>query len=213
MRTSGRIGHHAEHGMMDRILSGVRRPQTPVLMYSPPGALPIELVGRSRWIEGPGLLGIGISNHGHRGMLGMPTSLRMAGTGVRWPWIYGCAQSCTHQPRASGARFRHRHTHGAPPGGVSIGHAGELGGSTGPHEGGPVVRGTSSRGRRGYSVAITAKELVKNKDTVAGILDSTWTWQVITFILPAPTVFPGEPTMCGPGAYVSDPTEGMVDVK
>jgi len=148
---------YAVPGILDRILSGVRRPQTPVLMYSPPGALPIELVGRSRWIEGPGLLGIGISNHGHRGMLGMPTSLRMAGTGVRWPWIYGCAQSCTHQPRASGARCRHRHTHGAPPGGVSIGHAGERGGSTRPHEGGPVVRGTSSRGRRGYSVAITAK--------------------------------------------------------
>jgi hypothetical protein len=35
--------------------------------------------------------------------------------------------------------------------------AGERGGSTGPHEGGPVVRGTSSRGRRGYSVAITAQ--------------------------------------------------------
>src|SRR6266446_5903441 len=44
--------------MMDRILSGVRRPQTPVLVYSPPGALPIELVGRSRCIEGPGLLGM-----------------------------------------------------------------------------------------------------------------------------------------------------------
>src|SRR5437870_8465167 len=50
-------------------------------------------------------------------------------------------------------------------------------------------------------------------DTVAGFLDSTWSWQVITFILPAPTVFLGEPTMFGPGEYVPDPTEGIVNVK
>ena len=50
-------------------------------------------------------------------------------------------------------------------------------------------------------------------DTVAGILDSTWTWQVLTFILLAPTVFPGEPTRFGLGEYVPDPTEGLVDIR
>src|SRR6266700_3570528 len=55
--------------------------------------------------------------------------------------------------------------------------------------------------------------LPKTLDTVAGILASTWTQPLITFILPALTVFPGEPTMFGPGEYVPDPTEGLVDVK
>lgn len=58
-----------------------------------------------------------------------------------------------------------------------------------------------------------ARKMGRQIDTVAGMLDSTWTWQVITFILLAPTVFPGQPTMFGPGEYVPDSTEGLVDVK
>jgi len=50
-------------------------------------------------------------------------------------------------------------------------------------------------------------------ETVAGILDSIWTGQGLAFILPVSTFFPGEPTMFGPGAYVPDPTEGLVDVQ
>src|SRR2546430_15687229 len=60
-------------------------------------------------------------------------------------------------------------------------------------------------------LALSQKAL--KTDTVAGILDSTWTWQVSTFIRPAPTVFPGAATRVGPGAAVPDPTQGLGDVK
>ena len=90
-------------------------------------------------------------------MLGVPTDLKMAVTGARWPRVRVCAGLRIRQPGAPGERRRHRHTHGAPPGGASIGHEGEGDGSTGSHQGGPVARGTSSSGQRGESVAITAK--------------------------------------------------------
>src|SRR5262244_1375328 len=126
-----------------------------MLEYSPPGALPIELVGRSRWIEGRGLLGFGIPDLGRRGILGVPTRSKLIGTGAKLPRVCVGARLHTHQPGALEERGGHRRTHGAPAGGPAIGHAGERS-STSPHEGGPVVRGTSSRGHRGYSVAITA---------------------------------------------------------
>src|SRR6266446_3461430 len=143
----------------------VRRPckrwdtphKTPILVSSQHGALPIELVGRSRCIEGPGLLGIGIIARGRRGILGVPTRSKLTVTEARLPRVRVCARLRTRQPGAPGERFRHRRTHGVPPGGASIGHARERSSSTSPHDGGPVVRGTSSRGHRGYSVAITAK--------------------------------------------------------
>jgi hypothetical protein len=90
-------------------------------------------------------------------MLGVPTRPRRTVTGARSPRVRVSARLRIRQPGAPGERFRHRRTHGVPPGGASIGHAGEMSSSTGLHQGGPVVRGTSSRGHRGYSVAITAK--------------------------------------------------------
>jgi hypothetical protein len=128
-----------------------------MLEYSSPGALPIELVGQSRWIEGPGLLGFGIPDRGRRGILGVPTRSKLIGTGAKLPHVCAGARLHTHQPGAREERCGHRHTHVVPPGGASIGHAEERSSSTSPHEGGPVVRGTSSRGHSGYSVAITAK--------------------------------------------------------
>jgi len=95
-------------------------------------------------------------------MLGVPTRSKLTVAGARWPRVRVCARLRTHQPGAPGERFRPRHTHGAPPGGASIGYAGEWGGSTWPHDGGPVVRGTSSSGRQGESVAITVKGLKNN---------------------------------------------------
>src|SRR6266508_2497303 len=51
-------------------------------------------------------------------------------------------------------------------------------------------------------------------DTVARILRSIETGQVIASILPVPTFScSGEYTMFGPGEYVPDPTERMVDIE
>ncbi len=50
-------------------------------------------------------------------MLGVPTHLRMAVTGARVPRVRVSARLRTRQPGAPGERLRHRHTHGAPPGG------------------------------------------------------------------------------------------------
>src|SRR2546428_2447184 len=82
-------------------------------------------------------------------MLRVPTHIRMAVTGARVPRVRVSARLRTRQPGAPGERLRHRHTHGGPPGGAPTGHAGERSGSIGLHDGGPVVRGTSSSGHRG----------------------------------------------------------------
>src|SRR5712691_12777070 len=62
-----------------------------------------------------------------------------------------------------------------------------------------IMTGDSRRDNEGFWKTSFWLMIVPNFpssiDTVAGILDSTWTWHVITFILPAPTVFPGEPTI------------------
>jgi hypothetical protein len=95
-------------------------------------------------------------------MLVVPIHLGMAVTGAQSPCVRVFAGLHTRQPEALGERLRHQHTHGAPPGGVPIGHAGERGGSTWPHDGGPVVRGTSSSGHQamvadGYAMRIAAQ--------------------------------------------------------
>jgi hypothetical protein len=63
-------------------------------------------------------------------MLGVPIHLGLAVTGAQSPCVRVFAGLRTRQPAALGERLRHQHTHGAPPGGVPIGPAGERGGST-----------------------------------------------------------------------------------
>jgi len=50
-------------------------------------------------------------------MLGVPIHLGMAVTGAQSPCVRVCAGLRTRHPGAPGERLRHRHTHGAPPGG------------------------------------------------------------------------------------------------
>jgi hypothetical protein len=90
-------------------------------------------------------------------MLGVPTHPRRTVTGARSPRVHGCARLRTRPPGVAGEGSRHLQTHGVPPGGAPSGPEGEGGGSTGPPQGGPVARGTSSSGHRGESVAMTAQ--------------------------------------------------------
>src|SRR2546430_2407830 len=52
-----------------------------------------------------------------------------------------------------------------------------------------VHRRLHKPGRDRLALTIALTVIRDHVDTVAEMLDSTWTWQVIPFILPAPTVF------------------------
>ncbi len=141
--------HKKGRGIMNRILSGVLRTKNTCSGIQPAWSTPDRIGWTKPLHRGARLLGIGIPNRGHRGMLRVPTHLRMAVTGARVPRVRVSARLRTRQPGAPGERLRHRHTHGGPPGGAPTGHEGERSSSIWLHDGGPVVRGTSSSGHRG----------------------------------------------------------------
>src|SRR6266436_2301332 len=107
--------------MMNRILSGVLRTKNTCSGVQPAWSTPDRIGWTKPLPRGAGLLGIGIPDRGHRGLLGVPTHLRMTVTGARVPRVRVFVGLHTRQPGAPGERRRHRHTHGAPPGGASIG--------------------------------------------------------------------------------------------
>src|SRR5207247_3948163 len=90
-----------------RMLSGVHRPKNPCSSVQPVWSTPDSMSWTKPLHRGAGLWDIEIPDRGHRGMLGVPTHLRMAVTGARWPRVRVCAGLRTRRPGALEERLRH----------------------------------------------------------------------------------------------------------